>query len=152
MEPSPSTVTEYLSALPPERRKELAAIRALIKKHLPKGYSETLQYGMISYVVPLKRYPQGYLNKPSVPLPYVSLAAQKNYLALYLVNIYGNPKLERWFQSAWKKSGKKMDMGKSCVRFRAAEDLPLDVIAEAIARTPVDEYIELYEAARGSRR
>lgn len=141
-------MAEYLAALPPERRKELAKVRAVIKKQLPKGYQETLQYGMVSYVVPLALYPAGYLNKKDVPLPYVCLAVQKNHLALYLMNVYGSPQLERWFRSAWAKSGKKLDMGKSCVRFKVADDLPLDVVGEAVARTPVQEYIERYEAAR----
>jgi hypothetical protein len=125
-------------------------VRRLIKKSLPKGYAETMQYGMISYVVPLKRYPKGYLGKKDVALPYVCLAAQKSYLALYLLNVYSDPKTVRWFKSAWAKSKKKLDMGKSCVRFRAADDLALDVIAETVAKTPVKAFIERYEAARGS--
>jgi hypothetical protein len=146
-----TTATEYLKALPPDVRKELTRVRAIIKKHLPKGYAETMQYGMISYVVPLKRYPAGYLNKKDVPLPYVSLGAQKQYLALYLMNVYGDPKLEKAFRGSWKKSGKKLDAGKSCVRFQTAEDLALDAIAEAVASTPVDGFIERYEAARNPR-
>src|SRR5262245_49296162 len=140
MQSRATSVTEYLASLPAERRKELATVRAAIKKRLPKGYAETLQYGMISYVVPLKLYPGGYLGKKDVPLPFASLAAQKNYFAVYLMNVYGDPELERWFRGAFAKSGKKLDMGKSCVRFKRAEDLPLEVIAEAVARTPVDDY------------
>ena len=144
-----TSVSEYLAGLPPERRKELSSVRAVIKKKLPKGYAETLQYGMITYVVPLKTFPEGYLGKKDVPLPFVSLAAQKNHLALYLMNVYGDPELERWFTAAYARSGKQLSMGKSCVRFQASADLALDVIGEAIARTPVAEYVERYAAARG---
>jgi hypothetical protein len=148
---SAKTPAEYLATLPAERRKELAVVRRVIKQHLPKGYVETMQYGMISYVVPLKLYPAGYLGKKDVPVPYVSLAAQKGHLALYLMNVYGNSKLERWFKAAWEKSGKKLDMGKSCVRFETAEALPLDVIAEAIERTPLKDHVERYATTRGAR-
>lgn len=151
MQSSAKTPAEYLSSLPAERRKELAAVRSVIKKHLPKGYAETMQYGMIAYVVPLKLYPAGYLGKKDVPLPYVSLGAQKSHLAVYLMNVYGDPVLERWFKAAWAKSGKKLDMGKSCVRFKTAGALALDVIAQAVAKTPVRAFIERYEAARGAR-
>jgi hypothetical protein len=146
-----TTAAEYLRTLPLDVRKELARVRAVIKKHLPKGYAETMSYGVISYVVPLKRYPAGYLNKKDVPLPYVSLGAQKRYLALYLMNVYGDPKLEKAFRRAWRNSGKKLDMGKSCVRFQTAEDLALDAVAEAVASTPVDDFIERYETARKPR-
>jgi hypothetical protein len=151
MPTSAKTPAEYLASVPAERRKELTAVRSVIKKHLPKGYAETIQYGMISYVVPLKLYPAGYLGKKDVPLPYVSLAAQKTHLALYLMSVYGDPKLERWFKAAWAKSGKKLDMGKSCVRFKTADALALDVLAEAIAKTPVKAFVERYESARGGR-
>jgi hypothetical protein len=143
-----ATVSEYLKGLPEDRRKELSKVRSVIKKHIPKGYQETLQYGMISYVVPLSLYPAGYLNKKDVPLPFVSLAAQKSHLALYLMNVSGDPKLDRWFRDAWAKTKKKLDMGKACVRFKFADDLALEVIGEAIARTPVAAYLERYEAAR----
>lgn len=148
MQSKATSVVEYLSSIPAERRAELSAVRRLIKKSLPKGYAETMQYGMISYVVPLKLYPRGYLGKKDVPLPYVCLAAQKNHLALYLFNVYTDPKSVRSFKSAWAKSKKKLDMGKSCVRFQSADDLALDVVAEAVAKTPVKAFIARYEAAR----
>jgi hypothetical protein len=148
MQSKAKTVSAYLSSLPAARRKELAKVRAVVRKNLPEGYVETMQYDMISYVVPLALYPAGYLGKKDVPLPFLSLAAQKNYFALYLMNVYGNPALERWFKRSWKQSGKKLDMGKSCLRFRAADDLALDVVAEAIARTPVSDTIARYEKAR----
>jgi len=143
-----ASVSEYLATLSPERRKELVKVRAAIKKALPKGYRETLQHGMITYVVPLTIYPEGYLRKKDVPLPFVSLAAQKNHLALYLMNVYGDAKLERWFRSAWAKSGKKLDMGKSCLRFQVAEDLALDVVSQVVAKTSVKEYVARYEVSR----
>jgi len=152
MQSKATTVAEYLASLPPDRRKELAMVRTAVKRALPKGFTETLQYGMISYVVPLKVFPDGYLGKKDVPLPYVSLAAQKSFYALYLLNIYGSPELERWFRAAYAKSGKKLDMGKSCVRFKSTADLALDVVCEAIARTPVTAFVERYVAARSPAR
>jgi hypothetical protein len=107
-----------------------------------------MQYGMISYVVPLALYPAGYLNQQGVPLPFVSLASQKQHMAIYLMNVYGNPELEAWFQAAWQKSQKKLDMGKSCLRFKRVEDLALDVVGEAVARSPIADYISRYELAR----
>lgn len=107
-----------------------------------------MSYGMIGYVVPLKTYPEGYLNDPTKPLPYAALASQKNYLAVYLTSIYSDKKAESWFVKEYKKTGKKLDMGKSCVRFKKLDDLPLDVIGQAIAKTPVTEFIKLYEKSR----
>lgn len=146
-----TTVPEYLAGLPPEQRRELSAVRTALKKSLPKGYAETLQHGMITYVVPLATFPEGYLGKTDVPLPFVSLAAQKRHLALYLMNVYGNPDLEQWFRAAYAKSGKRLDMGKSCVRFRTSAELALDVIGKALARSPVRDYVDRYVAARGKK-
>jgi hypothetical protein len=152
MQTQATTVAEYLASLPAQRRTELARVRTAVKRSLPKGYAEVLQHGMISYVVPLKLFPDGYLGKKDVPLPYVSLAAQKNFYALYLMNVYGSRELEDWFRAAYANSGKKLDMGKSCVRFKSADDLALDVICEAIARTPVAVYVERYTAVRAGTR
>jgi hypothetical protein len=143
-----ATPTEYLKSLEPAQRGPLAKVRAAIKQHLPKGYVETMQYGMITYVVPLTLYPAGYLGKKDVPLPFVSLAAQKRHLALYLMNVNGNAELERWFKAEWKRSGKKLDMGKSCLRFTTLDDLVLDVVTESIARSSLNDFIARYEAAR----
>lgn len=148
MTDSATTATEYLKSLDAEPRAELTKVRAAIKKALPKGYAETMQYGMISYVVPLKLYPAGYLGKKDVPLPFVSLAAQKRHLALYLMNVNGNPELERWFKAEWKRSGKKLDMGKACLRFANADDLALDVVTESIARCPLKDFVARYEMSR----
>ena len=139
-----STVDEYLAELPDERRKAIAAVRDAILRYLPEGYEETMQYGMISYIVPRSRYPETYNGQP---LAIASLGNQKNYMAVYLNNIYSDAGAEQWFAAEYAKTGKKLDMGKSCVRFRKLENLPADLIGRAVARTPVDEFIERHEAA-----
>ena len=141
------TVADYLAELPAERRKALQAVRKVIRTNLPKGYVELMQYGMIGYAVPLALYPRGYLNDPEQPLPYAGLASQKNYMSVYLMSIYDVESV-KWFREAYKKAGKKLDMGKCCVRFKTLDDLPLDLIGEAVARVPVAEFIKRYEAAR----
>ena len=133
--------------MPEDRRKALEAVRRTIRKHLPKGYEETMQSGMIGYVVPLKRYPETYNRQP---LSYAALASQKNYMVVYLNNVYSSPAIEAWFREAYRATGKRLDMGKSCVRFRTLDDLPLALIGEAIGRTSLDEFISLYESAHGA--
>ena len=139
------TVTEYLAELPADRRKTIAAVRAVVRKNLPKGYREAIGYGMICYSVPLSTYPDTYNGQP---LCYAALAAQKQYCALYLMNVYGDAARTKALQNAFRKAGKKLDLGKSCVRFKTADDLPLDVIGKTIAATPVKAFIEKYEKAR----
>lgn len=151
MQSSAKTVQEYLESLPPDRKEALAVIRDTIMKHLPKGYEERMQYGMIGYVVPLSLYPDGYLGRKDEPIPYVGLASQKNHIAVYLSNVYSNKKTYEQFLKEYKATGKKLDMGKSCVRFKKLEDIPLNVIGNAIAATTVNEYIEMYEARKGKR-
>ena len=136
------TVAEYLKELPEDRRKVVAALRKLILKNLPKGYEESVNWGMISYEVPLSRFPDTYNGQP---LSYAALAAQKNYFALYLMNAYWQGDFLR---SEFKKAGKKLDMGKSCIRFRSLDDLPLPAIGKVIASTPVDQYVALFEKSR----
>jgi hypothetical protein len=143
-----ATVAEYLESLPAERKATLEAVRAIILENLPAGYQEGMQYGMISYCIPLDRYPVTY-NKQ--PLSYVALASQKNYMALYLMCVYGSPDVRAWFEAEYQKSGKRLDMGKSCLRFKRADDLPLDLIGKTVAATPVDKFIAEYERARGGR-
>ena len=143
-----TTVEEYLDELADDRRATLEAVRDVVRANLPDGYEETVQFGMISYVVPLERYPKTY-NRQA--LQYAALASQKNYVSLYLMNVYGNEETERWFVDRYRASGKRLDMGKACVRFKSIDDLPLDLIGETIARTPVDDFIALYETARGLR-
>ena len=140
-----ATVPDYLAGLPADRRKAISAVRSVIRKNLPKGYKETMGFGMICYSVPLSRYPDTYNGQP---LCYAALAAQKQYNAVYLMNVYGDAAEARAFKAAFKKAGKKLDMGKSCVRFKTADDLPLDVIGKTIAATPVKAFIEQYEKAR----
>lgn len=140
------TVQSYLAALPEARRQPLAKLRQLILRRLPAGFEECMEYGMISYVVPLSRYPETYNGKP---LALASLASQKQYMALYLMSVYGNLETKRWLSEGFRRAGKRLDMGKACVRFRALEDLPLDVIGDVIARVSVDEYLAAYERARG---
>jgi hypothetical protein len=148
MQSKAKTVKEYLAELPPERRKAMETLHKVVMKNLPKGYEETMQYGMIAYVVPLKTYPQGYLGNKNIAIGIGGLASQKNYMSLYLLNIYSDKKTEKWFKDAYKKSGKKLDMGKSCIRFKRVEDLPLDVIGKAISMTSVKEMIKMYESGR----
>ena len=144
-----TTPEEMIAALPPDRREAMAKVREVIQANLPAGYEEGMQFGMIGWYVPLERFPDTY-NKQ--PLGLAALANQKNYMALYLNNVYGDPETNRWFRERFAAAGKKLDMGKSCVRFTKLDDLPLEVIAETIARTPVDKYIESYESVRGSSR
>ena len=145
---SAQTVEEYLAELAPDRREAINAVRKVILDNLPSGYEEIMQFGMIGYVIPLERYPVTY-NKQA--LQYAALASQKHYMSVYLMSVYSDSDSEQWFAEQYRASGKKLDMGKSCVRFKKLDDLPLDLIGRAIARTPVDEYIEVYEAARGKR-
>jgi len=147
-----TTVEGYLQALPPDRRAAISAVRQVILANLPAGYEECMSYGMIGYVVPHSLYPAGYHCNPKLPLPYANLGSQKNHMAIHLCSVYGDADTTRWFQKAWKASGKKLDMGKACVRFKKLEDVPLDVIGQVIARTPVKKYIASIEKALASRR
>ena len=140
-----TTPKEYLDALPPERRRAMAKIRATIRKNLPKGYKEDMQYGMIGYFVPHSAYPEGYHCDPTQPLPFLSIASQKNYMALHLFCIYLDPKAKASFIKAWKASGCKLDMGAACVRFKSIDDVPLDVVGDAVAAIPMDAFIKKYE-------
>jgi hypothetical protein len=146
MQSKAKTVAEYLKSLPPDRRAAIEAVRKVVLKNLPTGYAETMQYGMISYVVPHSIYPAGYHCDPKQPLPFACLASQKNYMSLYLMTVYGHKETEAWFRKAFADAGKKLDMGKSCVRFKKLEDLPLDVIGKVIARVPVRKYLDFYES------
>ncbi|MGI9597182.1 MAG: iron chaperone [Acidimicrobiales bacterium] len=139
------TVEEYLGELPDERRDAIAEVRETILANLPDGYVEAMNWGMISYEVPLETYPDTYNNKP---LMYAALASQKNHMAVYLTTVYGDEETAAWFAERYRQSGKKLDMGKSCVRFKQLDQLPLDLIAEVIAKTSVDDFVAGVEAAR----
>ncbi len=145
------TVKEYLAELPADRGAAIQAVRDVILKNLSEGYEEGMQYGMIGYFVPHSIYPPGYHCDPKQPLPFASLASQKNHMALYLMCLYGDSDQAEWFRSDWAKTGKKLDMGKSCIRFKKLEDLALDVIGKAIARIPAKKYIAVYESMLAGR-
>jgi hypothetical protein len=142
-----TTVAEYLASLPDDRRDVISRLRALVKKHLPGGYKEQIGWGVITYAVPLETLPDTYNGEP---LCYAAIAAQKNYYSLYLMGAYGDARQAAWMADEFKKRGKKLDMGKACVRFKALDDLPLDVIGEVIASKPMEKYIEMYQASRGA--
>lgn len=142
------TPDEYIASLPADRKAAVAALRKVLKKHLPKGFSETMGYGMIGYVVPLSMYPAGYHCTPGLPLPFISIASQKNFVAFYHMGLYGNPELLKWFQAEYpKRASAKLDMGKSCVRFKKPDAIPLDLIAELARKITPEAWIKHYEAA-----
>jgi hypothetical protein len=136
MQSRAKTVQEYLAGLPDDRRQAIAAVRRVILDNLDGEYEEGMQYGMIGYYVPHRIYPAGYHCDPRQPLPFAGLASQKNHMAFYAMCLYGSSAHQKWFAEAWKKTGKKLDMGKSCIRFRKLEDLALEVIGEMIRRVP----------------
>lgn len=140
-----ATVAQYLAELPADRRADIETVRDLVNAALPDGYREGMGYGMIGWVIPLDQYPDTY-NKQ--PLSYAGLAAQKNHNSLYLNCVYASPERTERLQKAAAAAGKKLDMGKSCIRFKRADDLPLDVIRDEIASTTPDQFIQIYEKAR----
>jgi hypothetical protein len=143
-----TTVEEYLASLPEERRAVMAAVRKVIRRHLPKGYDEVMNWGMISYEVPFKLYPD---TPNGQPLSYLGLAAQKNHYALYAVCVCSETKPGSWLKEEFAKAGKKLDMGTSCIRFKMLDDLPLDAIAKLVAIATPEQFIKFFEAARNSR-
>jgi Domain of unknown function (DU1801) len=147
-----TTVTEYLAELPADRREALNEVRKGINRALPKGYKEGIQFGMISWFVPLSTYPAGYGGNKKVALPLISLASQKNYMALHMVCFYGQPALREWFVAQYAKSGKKLDMGQGCLRFKTLPDLALDVVGKTVARLPVKDYVAGYQAVRDAKK
>ncbi|MGH9418633.1 MAG: DUF1801 domain-containing protein [Thermoanaerobaculia bacterium] len=148
MQSKAATVREYLKELPDDRRKAIEAVRKVILANLDKEYEEGMSYGMIGYFVPHSVYPPGYHTNPKQGLPFAALASQKNYMSVYVMGLYAGSALARWFQEAWAKTGKKLDAGKACIRFKKVDDLALDVLGEAIKRMPAKTYIAAYEKAR----
>jgi hypothetical protein len=145
MQSKAQTADKYIETLPDDRAEVISALRNEIKKKLPKGFEETMQYGMISYVVPHKLYPDGYHCKPTDALPFMSIASQKNHVAVYHMAIYEGT-LHDWFVREWKKtSDKKLDIGKSCIRFKKAEDVPVKLMGELAARMTPRQWIDVYE-------
>ena len=158
MQSKAATVEEYLAGLPEDRRAALAAVRQVIRENLDADYEEGMQYGMIGYYVPHRVYPAGYHCDPKQPLPFAALGSQKNYMSLYLMSVYYSGGGEdaashhaNWLREEWAKTGKKMDMGKACIRFKKVNDLPLDLIGKAVKRVPAKKYIQFCEAARTGR-
>ena len=148
MQSDADSVEDYLDSLPEDRRSAISTMRDVINEHLPEGYVEQMDWGMVSWVVPLDTKPDTYNGKP---LCYAALASQKKHMAVYLMGMYSDgPELE-WFRDQYAERGMKLDMGKSCVRFKQLDDVPLDVLGEAIGKIAVDEFIARYEASRGAR-
>lgn len=137
---------EYIASIPEDRKKPVSELRQVINENLPEGFEETMSYGMIGYVVPHTVYPDGYHCDPSLPLPFMNLASQKNYIAVYHSGIYAKKELQDWFVEEYKKeTGKKPDMGKSCIRFKNLENIPFQLIGELSAKLSSKEWIEIYE-------
>lgn len=145
MQSKATTVQQYLDELPEDRRAQIAKLRTLIRKCLPKGFAEGMQYGMIGYMVPHRHFPAGYHTDPKQPLPFMGLASQKNNMALYLMAPSMRPDIEARLRAGFQAAGKKLDMGKSCIRFKKLEDLALDAIGEAVGSLSMEDYIMAYE-------
>ncbi len=141
-----SSVAEYINGLAEDRQVVIKKLQAIIKKNLPKGFEEEMSYGMIGYVVPHKLYPSGYHCDPKLPLPFLSIASQKNFIALYHMGMYAKPELLDWFTSEYPKHCKsKLDMGKSCVRFKKMEEIPYALLEELMKKMTVADWISIYE-------
>jgi hypothetical protein len=149
MKPNPATPAAYLASLPADRREALSVVRASILKHLPKGYVESTGWGMITYSIPLSVFANTY-NK--LPLAIAALGAQKGYMVVHLMALYGDPKLLAWFVDEFKRTGKKLDMGKACIRFKTLDDLPVDLIGRTVAKVPADQLIAWHEKVHAPRR
>lgn len=143
------SVEEYINALPEERQIIIKRLRKLFNNNLPDGFEETIQYKMLTYVVPLSMYPEGYLNKKDTPLPFISIASQKHHIAVYHMGIYMKKEVLSWFEDAYKsRVGHKLDMGKSCIRFKKFDQIPYELLEELATKIKPQELIELYETLR----
>ena len=137
----------YVESIPKERKAAFDKLRSAIKGNLPKGFTEVMNYGMLSYVVPHRLYPKGYHCKPELPLPFISIASQKNFIAVYHMGIYADTQLLQWFQDKYKKaSSAKLDMGKSCIRFKNLDEIPFKLIGELSKKMSVKKWIDVYES------
>jgi hypothetical protein len=152
MRSNATSVSAYLAELPADRRALVEAVRAVILQNLDPDIEEGMQYGMIGYYVPHRIYPAGYHVDPKQPLPYAGLASQRSHVALYLMTVYASGDDEAWLRKAWVATGRKLDMGKSCIRFRKLADVPLDVVGEAIRRVSAADHVAHYEAQLLARR
>jgi len=143
------SVDEYIKALPDKRRRAVQKLREVVSSNLPEGFEEQFLYDMISYVVPLSLYPKGYHVKEGEPLPFISIASQKNHIALYHMGIYSKKDVEEWFAKEYEKRvPRKLDMGKSCIRFRNPDKIPYDLIGELCTKITVEDHIKSYEKGR----
>lgn len=147
MQSKAKTVDEYIETLPEDRRKAISDIRKVVNKNLPKGFKEEMGYGMMGWVVPHKLYPAGYHCDPKQPLPFMGVASQKNFISFYSMCLYSDEKLLKWFQKEWPKhSSRKLDMGKSCIRFKKIDDIPLKLLGELATKVTPAQWIEIYES------
>jgi Domain of unknown function (DU1801) len=148
MQSKATTIDAYIAELPEDRQKAIIELRKVIKKNLPKGFKEEMSYGMIGYVVPHSKYPAGYHCNPKLPLPFINIASQKNFIAVYHMGVYANPQLLKWLTEAHAKaSTKKLDMGKSCMRYKKPEDIPYKLIGELAGKITPEQWVALYEKA-----
>ena len=142
------SVDEYIEKIAEPQQAAVKKLRAIVKKNLPKGFKEQISYNMIGFVVPHSTYPNGYHCDHKLPLPFLNIAAQKNFIALYNMGLYADPVLTKWFQEEYAKLGlAKLDMGKSCIRFKKPDQIPYDLIGELCKKISVDKWIEMYESA-----
>lgn len=147
MQSKAETVEEYLIALPDDRKLAMNKIRTIILENIPSSFAETMSYGMIGYVVPHSLYPNGYHCNPKLPLPFINFASQKNFIALYHMGLYANPELLKWFADEFPKhSSQKLDIGKSCIRFKKMDQIPFDLIAELVQKVSVEQWVNMYES------
>lgn len=147
MQSKATSVNEYLNELPDDRKAAIAKLREVILANLPKGFAETMGYGMIGYVVPKTLYPAGYHCTPELPLPFMSVASQKNFIAIYHMGVYADPQLLAWFTAEYPKHCKtKLDMGKSCMRFKKPEQIPYELIGQLASKMTVEDWVAIYEA------
>ena len=148
MQSTATSIQAYLEEIPEERKIAFTKLRETILENIPKGFVEQMSYGMIGYVVPHSIYPSGYHCEPKLPLPFINIASQKNFIALYHMGIYAKPELLNWFVSKYQKHSKqKLDMGKSCIRFKKMDQIPFDLIAELVQKMSMDEWITYYESS-----
>lgn len=145
MQSTATSVEQYLAELPDERRPIISKLRAIILENLPPGFEEQMSYGMIGYVVPFSKYPLGYHCTPNLPLPFMNIASQKNFIALYHMSLYADEKLHKWFTDEFAKTGWKLDMGKACIRFKNPEKIPYQLIAELCKKITVDDWVNFYK-------
>ncbi len=146
-----STPKAYIDQLPADRKKAISKLRTILRKHLPKGFKEEMNYNMIGYVVPHSMYPDGYHCNPSQPLPFINLASQKSHVALYHMGIYSDKKLMTWFTKRYgEEVPTKLDMGKSCIRFKKMETIPYELIGELATKLTPQEWIKIYEKHKPS--